>query len=151
LPEIAHGQAHELVAPGFELHPPQQLARASLVLGAGMRQRTDLFYAAGKCVSLTLELGEAEQARAAEALAAGVTGGVGGNVREAAGDDLRQLALQSRDLRAQRTSRRQLVDEPDGRCAAVDRQLLGLAHASDSSSCGRTRRFYQRRPPPCDS
>lgn len=103
-----------------------------------MRQRTDLFYAAGKCVSLTIELGEAEQARPAEALAAGVTCGPRGNMREAAGDQVRQLALQARDLCAQRTSRRQLVDEPDGRRAAVDRQLLGLAHASDSSSCGRT-------------
>jgi len=108
------------------------------VLGAGPRHRAGLFYAAGKCVSLTLELGEAEQARAAEALAAVVAGGVGRDVRETAGDDLRQLALQSRDLRAQRTSRGELVDALDGACATVDRQLLGLAHASDSSSCGRT-------------
>jgi hypothetical protein len=121
------------------------------VLGASTSQRANLFYAAGKCVSLTLELGEAEQARAAEALAAGVARGVGRDVRETAGDDLRQLALQPRDLRAQRTPRRKLVDEPYGRCVTVDRQLLRLAHASDSSSCGRTRRVYQRRAPPCDS
>ncbi len=108
------------------------------MLGARTRQRTGVLYAAGKCVSLTLELGEAEQARAAEELAARVACGVGGNVRKAAGDDLRQLALQSRDLCAQRPPRCELVDELDAKCATLDRQMLGLAHASDSSSCGRT-------------
>jgi hypothetical protein len=49
-------------------------------------------------------------------------------VREGARDDLRELALEPGDLHAQRDPRGVLVDPLDGRCIALDRQLLGLAH-----------------------
>jgi hypothetical protein len=54
-------------------------------------------------------------------------------MRKAGGDDLRELTLQSRYLGAQRAARSSLVEGLDSRCNAVDRQLLGVAHASDSS------------------
>jgi hypothetical protein len=108
--------------------------RAPLVLGALAHQRADVLHAPGERVALPLQLRQAKQARPAERLAAEIARGVGGDVRKAARDEQRQLALQARDLRTQRTTRAALVNGLDGRCAAVDRQLLGLAHASDSSS-----------------
>jgi hypothetical protein len=57
-------------------------------------------------VALALELLEAEQPRAAEMLLARQTRGAGRDVRKAGRDDLRELTLQARDLRAQRASSR---------------------------------------------
>jgi hypothetical protein len=110
------------------------------VNGALAGQGANVLQAHGQAVALALELGEREQARSAEGLLARHPRGGCGNVREAGGDDLRELALQTRDLVAQRASRGRLVEPLDRRSArrerraAVDRQLLGLAHASGSSS-----------------
>jgi len=52
-------------------------------------------------VALALELLEAEQPRPAEKLLARQARGSGRDVREAGGDDLRELTLQARDLPAQ--------------------------------------------------
>lgn len=93
--------------------------------------------ARGEPVALALELLQAQQPRAAECFLARQAGGADGDVREAGGDDLRELALETRDLRTQRTTGSGLVERLDsrrGRYAAFDRQLLGLAHAPDSSS-----------------
>jgi hypothetical protein len=109
--------------------------RAALVREACARQRAHVLHAAGERVALALQLREALQARAAEALTGGVARRIDGDVREPRGDDLRQLALQAGDLSAQRPACRLLVDELDARCVAIDRQLLGLAHRCDSSSC----------------
>ncbi len=125
--------------------------RTALVRGACARQRAHVLHAAGERVALALKLREAEQARAAEALGAGVARRVGRDMREPCGDDLRQLALQPGDLPAQRAACRLLVDELDARCVAIDRQLLGLAHRCDSSSCAGRAGFYQRGRDECDS
>lgn len=119
--------------------------------GACPRQRAHVLHAAGERVALALQLREAEQARAAEALGRGVARRVGRDVREPRGHDLRQLALQPCDLCAQRAACRLLVDELDARNFAIDRQLLGLAHRCDSSSCAGRGGFYQRRRGECDS
>jgi hypothetical protein len=55
-------------------------------------------------------------------------------VRKGARDDARELALELGDLLAQGAARGALVDRLEGGCAPVNGQLLGLAHASDSSS-----------------
>jgi hypothetical protein len=99
------------------------------VLGALARHAADVLHAPGERVTLSLKLRQAEQARPAKGLAADIARGVGRDVRKAARDEQRQLALQARDLCAQRTPRGALVDRLDGRCTAVDRQQLGLAHA----------------------
>ena len=83
-------------------------------------------------VTLALELRQAEQARTTLACA-GDARGVCRDVRKAVRDELRQLALQARDLRAQRAPRSALVERPAGDGAPVDRQLLEHTHASDSS------------------
>ena len=100
------------------------------MLGALAREATNVLHPPGEPVARALELLEAEQARPAERLGAQIARGVGRDVRKAAGDDLRELALEPRDLRSQRTPRGALVERLDGRCAALDRQLLGLAHAT---------------------
>lgn len=84
-----------------------------------------LAHARGEPVALALELGEAEQARAGQ----GVEELRGGgrrrrDVREARGDDRRELALELRDLRAQRTACGALpccAPLLDARLAALDR------------------------------
>jgi hypothetical protein len=110
------------------------------VNGTLARDRTHVLQPHGQPVALALELSEREQARSAEGLLARQPRGRGGDVREAGSDDLRELALQARDLLSQRAPRGGLVELLDRwsawreRHAAVDRQLLGLAHASGSSS-----------------
>jgi hypothetical protein len=84
--------------------------RAALVRGALARHRADVLNAPGERVALALELREAEQARPTEGLVGEIAPGIGGDVRKAAGDEQGQLALQARDLRAQRAPRRALVD-----------------------------------------
>jgi hypothetical protein len=74
------------------------------------RHRADVLNAPGERVALALELREAEQARPAEGLAGEIARGIGGDVRKAADDEQGELALQARDLRAQRTPRGALVD-----------------------------------------
>ena len=109
------------------------------MLGPSARQPAHVLQASGERVALALELLQAEQARPAEALrpdaeALGADArGADGDVRERRRDELRELALEPRDLRAQRAPRRALVDSLDGRGSTIDRQLLELAHASDSS------------------
>lgn len=104
--------------------------------GAPAGDAAHVLHAHGEPVALALELLEGEQTGPAERFLARHPRGADGDVREAGGDDPRELALQARDLHAQRTARRRLVelDRRCGRGAGVDRQLLGLAHASDSSS-----------------
>jgi hypothetical protein len=113
-------------------------------LGAQLVQRTpardiaELLQPSRQPVALALELLEAEQSRAAEGFLAPQGGGAGRNVGEAARDDLRQLTLQARDLPAQGAPGRRLVERLDGqsrRCAAIDRQLLGLAHVPTPPAC----------------
>ena len=96
-----------------------------------------ILHARGEPVALALELLEAQQPRPAKGFLAWQAGDADRDVREAGGDDLRELALQARDLRAKRSAGSRLVERLEhrrGRCAAFDRQLLGLAHAPDSSS-----------------
>jgi hypothetical protein len=100
------------------------------VLDAGVREATDVLQPTGERVAAALELGEAEQPRTGARFE---LGSVRDRRREERGDRLRQLALQMRDLRTQRASRRVLVELLDGLGVAVDRQLLELGHASDSS------------------
>jgi hypothetical protein len=110
------------------------------VNGALAGDGAHVLQAHGQPVALALELLEREQPRPAEGLLARHLRGRRRDVREAGCDDLGELALQARDLLSQRAPRRGLVEPLDGRdgrhggCAAVDRQLLGLAHASNSSS-----------------
>jgi hypothetical protein len=110
------------------------------VHGALAGDAAHVLQARGQAVALALELLEREQRWSAEGALAPDPRGGGRDVREAGGDDLGELALQARDLRAQRAPRRRLVEPLDrrkrrrGRSTAIDRQLLGLAHATDSSS-----------------
>jgi hypothetical protein len=113
------------------------------VLGAYRCEPAHVLQPSRERVALTLELGEAEQARAAD-LGLGDPPGARRDVRERRGDELRQLALEPRDLPAQRPPRGALVERLARRCCAINRQLLEAAHASDSSCRRRTRRFYQR-------
>jgi hypothetical protein len=55
------------------------------------------------------------------------------DVRKVRRDRPRELALEMRDLRAQRAARGALVELLDGLSATDGDQLLDLAHASDSS------------------
>ena len=93
LPQVAHRQAHVPEATGFELHEPQQLVRAALVLVALGGEPAQLLQAAGKPVARTLQLIQAKQrgAEAARLLAAGLRGvslcARGRDIREAFGDD----------------------------------------------------------------
>ncbi|HWD10230.1 MAG TPA: hypothetical protein VG366_00190 [Solirubrobacteraceae bacterium] len=97
----------------------------------------DVLHAACEAVALALELLQREQPRAAERVRLLDARRVGRDVRERAGDDLRKLALEPRDLRAQRASRGGLVERPlrrKGRATAIERQLLNRgAHAASSS------------------
>jgi hypothetical protein len=79
---------------------------AKLVLGARLRATPQLLHAARELVAQRLQLLQAEQARARARWRAGS----GGEVGEAVSDDRRQLALQARDLRAQRAPGRPLAD-----------------------------------------
>lgn len=110
---------------------------AQLVQRASTGHAVQILHARGEPVALALELLEAQKAWAAEGFLARQARGADRDVREAGGDDLRELALQARDLRAERSAGGRLVERLEhrrGRCAAFDRQLLGLAHAPDSSS-----------------
>jgi hypothetical protein len=89
--------------------------------------------APGEAVALALELLEAEQPWSAKRFVTRHAGGTGRDVRKAGRDDLCELTLQPRHLVAQRATRSGFVEGLDSRCNAVDRQLLGVAHASDSS------------------
>jgi hypothetical protein len=104
------------------------------VLGASARQSAHVLQAACQRVAAALELRQTEQARAGERLVLGAARRVDCDVRKERRDRPRQLALGVRDLRAQRAARRPLVALLDGLSALLDRQLLELAHASDSSS-----------------
>jgi hypothetical protein len=114
------------------------LVGAQLVQRAPTGHAAQVLHARGEPVALALELLEAEQPRAAEGFLARQARGTDRDVRKAGGDDLRELALQARDLLAQRSAGSRLVERldsrRDGRCASLHRQLLGLAHAPDSSS-----------------
>jgi hypothetical protein len=67
--EIPHRQVHELIAARFELHPLQQLARATLVLEALGREPAQIMRVADQPVAQPLQLRQAQQARAAGDLA----------------------------------------------------------------------------------
>jgi hypothetical protein len=105
--------------------------RAALVLGARVREQANVLQAPRQRVALALQLREAQQSR---------TTGVEPvdarhlcrDVRERRGDDPRKLALQARDLQAQRASRGALVERLRWRCHTIDRRLLERSH-SDSS------------------
>ena len=49
--EVPHRQTHELVTARFELHPLQQLARATLVLDALGREPAQVLCSAGQVVA----------------------------------------------------------------------------------------------------
>jgi hypothetical protein len=100
LAEIFDRQAHELVAARFELHPLEQLARFALVCGSRVRELADVLHAPGEAIALALELREAQQSRAAESLLADPRC-IDGDVRKRAGDGLRELTLESRNLPTQ--------------------------------------------------
>lgn len=110
---------------------------AQLVGGAFAGEPPDVLHAAREPVALALELLEAEQTGAAERLRLIDARRVGRDVRERTGDDLRELALESRHLLAQRTPRGGLVERSlrrKGRTTAIERQLLNRgAHAASSS------------------
>ena len=81
--------------------------RAQLISGARAGHAADVLHAAGEAVALALE---AEQARTAERFGLVRTRSVGRDMRECRGDDLRELALEPRHLRAQRTTGSRLVE-----------------------------------------
>jgi hypothetical protein len=87
----------------------------------------------GERIAAALELLEAEQPRADRRLVFGAARRVDGDVRKVRRDRPRELALEMRDLCAQRTTRGTLVELLDGLSATDGDQLLDLAHASDSS------------------
>jgi hypothetical protein len=60
LTEIADAHASELVAPRFEPHTPQLLARAALVLGALGDLCTEVLKPGGELVARALECAEVE-------------------------------------------------------------------------------------------
>jgi hypothetical protein len=60
LTEITDAHASELVAPGFEPHAPQLLARATLVLGALGDLCTQVLKRCGELVARALEPAEIE-------------------------------------------------------------------------------------------
>ncbi len=99
--------------------------------GARLREPADVLHAPGQRVALALELREPEQARSAVVRRVDPRR-VGRDVRERRGDDLRELALQARDLRAQRAACGALVRRLDWRWRATGGQLLETGH-SDSS------------------
>jgi hypothetical protein len=103
------------------------------VLGARARERVHVLQPPGERVASALELLEAKQTRSDRRLQISATRRVDGDVRKVRRDRPRQLALEVRDLRAQRATRGTLVELLDGLSAAVGDQLLDLAHASDSS------------------
>jgi hypothetical protein len=111
--------------------------RAQLVGVAFTGEPPDILHAAREAVALALELLKREQARTTERVRLLDAGRVGRDVRERAGDDLRELALEPRHLLAQRTSRGGFVERPlrrKGRATAIERQLLNRgAHAASSS------------------
>src|SRR5262249_37178404 len=76
-------------------------------------------------VALSLELLEAQQARAAEGIA---RGGGSGDVGKPLRQDRRQLALEPRDLRTQRAPRRAFTGLAVADRDAFDHWLLALAH-----------------------
>ncbi len=101
--------------------------------GALAGEPAHVLQAPSEAIALALELLEAEQPRTAERFAVWHASCACRDVRKAGGDDLCQLTLEPRHLSAQRATCSGLVEGLDSRCDAVDRQLLGLAHASDSS------------------
>ncbi|MCW3030713.1 MAG: hypothetical protein JWM66_846 [Solirubrobacterales bacterium] len=113
------------------------------MLAASMRERPNVLHAPGERVALALELREAEQARSARRVRRDARRR-DGNVGERRRDELRELSLQARDLRAQRSPRRALADLLARGDCSTDRQLLQTGHAYDSSCRRRERRFYQR-------
>jgi hypothetical protein len=62
--------------------------RAALVLGACAHERAHVLQPSGQRVALALELCQAQEARAAEALTGRVACGVGGDMREACRDEV---------------------------------------------------------------
>jgi hypothetical protein len=105
--------------------------------GSLARHPLDVLHATCETVALALELLEAEQARAAGRCELGRTGCVYRNMRKRGRNDLRELALETRHLLAQRTTGGRLVGRllrREGRDTAVERQLLNRgAHAASSS------------------
>jgi hypothetical protein len=102
----------------------------ALVLGAPVREHANVLQAPGEPVALALELLEAQQSRSAEGFVGASACRVDRDVRKGGCDRLRELALELGDLRTQRAACGALVEGLDDRCATVDRQLLGVAHAS---------------------
>jgi hypothetical protein len=111
--------------------------RAQLVCGALARHPPDVLQTTCEPVAQALELLEAEQARPTGDLELGHASCVDGDVRKRGRDDLRELALEARDLLAQRTTGGRLVGRAlrrQGRDTAVERELLNRgAHAASSS------------------
>jgi len=101
-------QAGPLVLARLEEHALEQDAVGLLLAAARVLGGADVAQAAGERVALGLELGEPEQARPR----AGALGRRGrGDVREGGDDRVAQLALELRDLVAQRPPRGALVGD----------------------------------------
>jgi hypothetical protein len=86
----------------------QLLARAALALGALAHPRMQLLHSGRKPVAHPLELAQVQQHRTAANPVAARRGRR--DMRKALGDDRTALALESRDLRAQRGSRSTLIE-----------------------------------------
>src|SRR5271154_5581060 len=103
--KVPHRQTHELVTARFELHPLQQLARATPVLDAPLCEPAQILCLAGQVVAYPLQLRQREQA--------GTAGGCSPpevreicqrDVRERACEDRRAFALEPCDLPPQGTA-----------------------------------------------
>jgi hypothetical protein len=81
------------------------LPRTALVLGAGASQAVQFLNAAGEMVAGALELGHVEHPRAARTVRYSSLGARSGKEGKGLGDDVRKLALESRDLALQRGPR----------------------------------------------
>jgi hypothetical protein len=84
------------------------------MLGALTREQAYVLHVPRQPVALALQLLEAQQARTAERLAGGVASRVCRDAREGPGDDLRELALEPRDLTTQGATCGALVGLIDG-------------------------------------
>jgi hypothetical protein len=109
----------------LQFHPLQQLVSVALVLGAGARQRAQLFDLSGQLIARALEVRQIQQQRP------GLPTGRGRrrDVREAVDHDRSQLALEPCDLRLQRLPGRSLGV---ARAIPLDRRAvarIGLANA----------------------
>lgn len=107
--QVGDRQPHELVAARFQLHPLEQQAGAPLELRALAGLCACLGQPGHQAVAQPLQLAQRQQARAAEPR---LEGRAGRDVRKAARNLMRELALQSCDLRPEVLPRGQVAGAP---------------------------------------